>query len=362
MAHFRFSRDIGTTRLVRWLTGMALTTMLGGASIELGRVAFVREHGISALTIAIVLGIGAGNTLVPRSVADGSGVDFSKQWLLRFGIVLYGWRLTFSDIATVGVPGIAIDALVLTSTFSLAWILGSRVLGLDRKTAMLIGAGSAICGAAAVMAAAPVVRGRTAQVAVAISTVVLFGTLSMFLYPVLYALAGQHSLPAFSPMIYGVYAGSTIHEVAQVVVAGHAVSDAAANAAVITKMVRVMMLAPFLIILSACLPVAGRDENEVLHTAKACSRRSVIPWFALGFTAVIGLNSLLSLPPPIVRHVIMFDDFILAMSMAGLGLTTRFGALVRTGIRPLALATLLCTWLIGGGMMINLGVWFLAGK
>ncbi|MGH8263640.1 MAG: YeiH family protein [Steroidobacteraceae bacterium] len=362
MSHFGLSRDIGQARIVQWFAGLALTGMLAAGSIEFGRVALLGEHGISSLTIAIVFGIAAGNTLVPLAVANGSGVTFSKQWLLRLGIVLYGLRLTFRDIATVGVPGIAIDTAVLTSTFALSWFAGTRMLGLDRKTAMLIGAGSAICGAAAVMAAAPVVRGRTEQVAIAVSTVVLFGTLSMFLYPVLYAVAGQHSPLILSPMVYGVFAGSTIHEVAQVVVAGHAASDVAANAAVITKMVRVMMLAPFLVILSACLPTAGRDDGDGMRWQNEGPRRIVIPWFALAFLAVIGLNSLFPLPQPIARHAVVFDEFILGMAMAGLGLTTRLDALVRTGVRPLVLAALLFTWLIGGGMIINLGVWALAGK
>src|SRR5690606_39395911 len=122
-----------------------------------------------------------------------------------------------------------------------------------RETAMLIGAGSAICGAAAVMATEPVVRAQAHKVSVAVATVVVFGTAGMFLYPWLYPHLGlgEHA--------FGVYAGSTIHEVAQVVVAGRAVGDAAGAAAVIVKMLRVMLLAQFLLVLSSLLSREAGD-------------------------------------------------------------------------------------------------------
>src|SRR5690606_4928314 len=124
---------------------------------------------------------------------------------------------------------------------------GSRAWRLDRQTAMRIGGGSAFGGAAAVMGAEPVIRGQAHKVTVAVATVVVFGTLAMFIYPLLYPLAGM------SEQAFGVYAGSTIHEVAQVVAAGSAVGEAAASTAVIEKMMRVMMLAPFLVLLSGAL-------------------------------------------------------------------------------------------------------------
>jgi len=311
--------------------------------------------------MAIVLGMLVGNTAYPRiAAASALGVTFSKQNLLRLGIILYGLRLTFQDIGHVGLAGVVIDATVLCSTFALSWFVGTRVFGLDRKTAMLIGAGSSICGAAAVMAAEPVVRGKAEQVTVAVSTVVVFGTLAIFLYPVLYHLNEQHHLISMSPSAYGIFAGSTIHEVAQVVAAGHAISDEAANTAVIAKMVRVMMLAPFLIVLSAYLSrskdVAEATPGTVAHEAAQKPGRIVIPWFALGFVAVAGLNSLAILPKPVVSAAIDIDTVMLAMAMAALGLTTHISAIRNAGIKPLALAALLFAWLIGGGIAINAGV------
>ena len=342
----------GLAPLRRMAPGLLLAGALAVASIELARIGWLQANGIGALTLAIVLGMLVGNTVYPRlAPASAAGVAFSKQNLLRLGIVLYGLRLTFQDIGNVGLAGVVIDAAVLSSTFALSWLVGTRVLGLDRKTAMLIGAGSAICGAAAVMAAEPVVRGRPEQVTVAVSTVVVFGTLAMFLYPALYHLAEQYHLLSVSPTAYGIFAGSTIHEVAQVVAAGRAIGEEAANAAVIAKMVRVMMLAPFLIILSAVLSRAKEPGQSSAHGG-----RIAIPWFTLGFIAVAGLNSLAWLPRSVVDAAISLDTALLAMAMAALGLTTHVSAIRNAGLKPLALAALLFAWLIAGGVAINAGV------
>jgi uncharacterized integral membrane protein (TIGR00698 family) len=352
------------------LPGIALVGLLALIAVEIGRIPWLQANGISALTLAIALGMLVGNTLYPRfAPAAAGGVAFSKQTLLRAGIILYGLRLTFRDIADVGIGGVLIDALVLSSTFALACWAGTRVFGLDRRTAMLIGAGSSICGAAAVMAAEPVVRGRAEQVTVAVSTVVVFGTLAIFLYPALYHLNAHYPLFAATPVRYGIFAGSTIHEVAQVVAAGRAVTDGAANTAVITKMVRVMMLAPFLIMLSAYLsrypestageptgaPAAG-PSAEHGHAQSSSERRIVIPWFALGFVAVAAVNSALTLPRPLLTGAASLDTFVLAMAMAALGVTTHVSAIRTAGIKPLGLAALLFGWLIFGGLAINTGV------
>jgi uncharacterized integral membrane protein (TIGR00698 family) len=337
--------------------GIALVGALAGVAIALGRIGWFESTGISALTLAIALGMIVGNTLYPRiAPAGASGVTFSKQTLLRLGIILYGLRLTFQDIATVGIAGVTIDFLVLSSTFVLSWWVGTRLFGLDRKTAMLIGAGSSICGAAAVMATEPVVRGRAEQVTVAVSTVVVFGTVAIFLYPALYYFINRYHLLTMSPASYGIFAGSTIHEVAQVVAAGRSISEGAANTAVITKMVRVMMLAPFLAILSAYLSRTSdsRDAGEPNNAEHP--RRIVIPWFALGFVGVAAFNSVGVLPKTMVETAITLDTVILAMAMAALGVTTHISAIRAAGLKPLALAASLFAWLILGGGAINAGI------
>jgi uncharacterized integral membrane protein (TIGR00698 family) len=328
---------------------LLLSAVLAAVAIGLGSVGWLQQHGMSAPTVAIVLGILLGNTVYRYiGASSGAGVAFSKQTLLRAGVILYGLRLTLHDIGQVGVTGVLIDALLLSSTFALAQILGTRVFGLDRGTSMLIGAGNAICGAAAVMATEPLLRARAEQVTVAISTVVVFGTVAIFVYPALYDLNLHWQLLPPGSRAFGIYAGSTIHEVAQVFAAGRSISSATANTAVITKMVRVMMLAPFLIGLSGWLTRRGAHEG-----AAAGAARLTIPWFAFAFVGMVIFNSFAALPRAVVGPAVDLDTLLLAMAMGALGLTTHVSAIRRAGIRPLLLGGVLFVWLVCGGALIN---------
>jgi uncharacterized integral membrane protein (TIGR00698 family) len=342
---------------LRFGPGIALSTALAALAMGLGGVGWLQSRGMSALTVAILLGIVVANTVYTRLAGTcGPGVDFSKQTLLRAGVILYGLRLTLQDIGHVGIAGVLIDAVVLTSTFALAYALGTRLFGLDRTTSILIGAGSAICGAAAVMATEPIVRAKADQVTVAVSCVVVFGTLAIFLYPMLYSLNTHWQLIPAGPRAFGIYAGSTIHEVAQVFAAGRSVSVATADTAVVTKMVRVMMLAPLLIALSAW-STRGADHPQTGMNPSAAAvstkHRLRVPWFAFGFIGMVLFNSLALLPQSTRIALVDVDTFILAMAMAALGLTTHVSAIRNAGIKPLLLGGVLFVWLILGGALIN---------
>lgn len=340
--------------LAKWLPGLALTAAVAGASLASGRMPWLSRHGIGALTVAIVLGMLLGNS-VYRGIAGrcAAGVGLAKHVLLRAGVVLYGLRLTLRDIAHVGPSVVLIDLLVLGSTFALGWFLGTRLLGLERGTAILIATGSAICGAAAVMAAEPVVRARSEQVAVAVSAVVVFGTLGMLVYPAIYAANLHWQLLPARPGVFGIYIGSTIHEVAQVFAAAHSIGAGAADAAMITKLVRVMMLAPFLVLLSACLPAQPGAEAGARQLPARGGRAAGLPWFAFAFVGMVAFNSLGLLPRPVVGAAVGADDFLLAMAMAALGLTTQAASIRRAGVKPLLLGALLFVWLVAGGGAIN---------
>ncbi|MDD2342490.1 MAG: YeiH family protein [Tolumonas sp.] len=333
--------------------GLMFTAGVAIAGLLMSQSATAQHWGFSALTIAIALGIVLGNTVYPHiASACASGVGVAKQQLLRTGIVLYGLRITFQQIAGVGMTAIVTDFMVLSSTFLLAYWLGTRIFKLDRDTALLIGAGSSICGAAAVMATEPVVRAQASKVSIAVATVVVFGTAGMFLYPALYHL-GLTVLPIFQIQnSYGVYAGSTIHEVAQVFAAGQAIGPKAADIAVIVKMIRVMMLAPFLLLLSGWLRLRSANLSEQ-------SRKITIPWFAVFFVVMAGINSLQWLPVSITHELIVLDNFLLAMAMAALGLTTHLGAIRSAGLKPLMLGGILFMYLILGGGFIN---WLVASN
>ncbi|HBQ2325984.1 TPA: YeiH family protein [Klebsiella quasipneumoniae] len=332
--------------LWHFVPGLALTAALTGAALWAGSFPAIAGAGFSALTLAILFGMVVGNTVYPKiwQPCDG-GVIFAKQHLLRLGIILYGFRLTFAQIADVGVSGILIDVLTLSSTFFIACFLGQKVFGLDKHTSWLIGAGSSICGAAAVLASEPVVKAEASKVTVAVATVVIFGTIAIFLYPAMYPLLAHW----FTPETYGIYMGSTMHEVAQVVAAGHAVSPDAENAAVIAKMLRVMMLAPFLLFLAVRvkqLTPAGNGEKSKI----------TIPWFAIMFILVAVFNSFHLLPKAVVDMLVTLDTVLLAMAMAALGVTTHVSALKKAGAKPLLMALMLFVWLIVGGGAINVAI------
>lgn len=342
--------DISITQyqrdLKRYVPGLMLTALIALATAWLGNQPAMAGLGLGALTLAIIAGIVVGNTLYPASSNPcDEGVQFAKQKLLRLGIILYGFRLTFQQVMDVGVSGIAIDILTLSSTFILASVAGVRLLGLDRKTAWLIGAGSSICGAAAVLATAPVVKAESSKVAIAVATVVIFGTLGIFLYPFIWH-EFAHLIPGVSLTQFGIYTGSTMHEVAQVVAAGHAISPETENAAVIAKMLRVMMLAPFLLVLGMLI---NRNQSH----AGVTRTRIAFPWFAMVFILVALFNSFHLLPTKWVSGINTLDNVLLAMAMAALGLTTRIDQLIKAGIRPLLLGLILFVWLIIGGGMIN---------
>lgn len=332
---------------LKMIPGLALVAILAYVAFHISALPMVQSIGFSALTVGILLGMLVGNTVYRHlAVKSHDGVGFAKQKLLRLGIILFGFKLTFTDIASVGWSGILIDVLTLTSTFVLAYWIGHKKMNMDEQSAILIGAGSSICGAAAVLATEPIIKAKAEKVAVAVATVVVYGTIAMFLWPLLYPYAQQLGFDARS---FGIFEGSTIHEVAQVAVAGQSVSDDTMKMAVITKMIRVIMLAPFLIAIASFLMKDTQHEQEG-------KKGTTIPWFAVMFLVVIGFNSLALLPLEWVRQLVWIDNVLLVFAMSALGLTTHIAAIRQAGLRPLGLALILFIWLLVGGSVINIAI------
>lgn len=332
----------------RWWLGMLLVVVLAGASVALSKLPIMQSAQFSSLTIGIVLGIIVSNSVFAHiATRTDVGVDYAKSILLKAGVILFGFRITFAQVAGVGWHGLLTDIVMLLGTFILAVQLGKHVFNLDEQTTILIGAGSSICGAAAVMATEPVIKAQAHKVSVAVATVVVFGTLSMFAYPIMFEYMG------LSEHAYGIFVGSTIHEVAQVVAAGTAVSANAADTAVIEKMLRVMMLAPFLVGLSfwqskkhAHIKAQGGEQNSGI----------TIPWFAVLFIVASGIHSLSVIPQGATNAIVWFDNILLTIAMVALGLRTHVGAIRQAGIKPLLLAGCLFLFLTLGGFSINVGI------
>ncbi len=289
------------------------------------------------------------NTLRPRLAPSWvPGLKLCSKQVLRTGIVLYGFRLTLAQVAQVGLPAIVIDTIIVVGTIFLGMWLG-RMLRMDRDTALMTSTGSAICGAAAVLGAEPVVRCQPHKTAVAVSTVVVFGTVAMFLYPIMYR-AGL--LSGLDDTAVAIYTGSTLHEVAHVAGAGNAMdpTDALgiAGTATITKMIRVMLLAPVLVVMGLCLRGKGQKSKVT------------VPWFAFGFIGIICVNTLLQWlcgaatvkAIPLNGEIELLDTFLLTMAMTALGADTSADKFRQAGAKPFVLALLIWVWLLGGGYLL----------
>lgn len=334
-----FSEKKGNT-----LHGILLITLFSFSAFYIAEFPFIQRLSFSPLIVGIILGMLYANSLrnrLPQTWVPG--ILFCSKQILRLGIVLYGFRLTFQSVVAVGLPAILIDVIIVGGTIGLGVLLG-RLLKMDKDLSLLTATGSAICGAAAVLGAEPVVKSEPHKTAVAVSTVVIFGTLSMFLYPILYR-GGALDL---TPGQMGIYTGSTLHEVAHVVGAGNAMGTEISDPAVIVKMIRVMLLAPVLVIMGLVLARSGKKrQGEGTKPGKI-----TIPWFAFGFLAVIGFNSFDLLPHAVVEGINSFDTFLLTMAMTALGTETSIEKFKKAGAKPFLLAALLYVWLLVGGYLL----------
>ena len=357
------------------ISGIIFVAIFAAAATAIAQIAFFKSLGISPLVIGIVLGIFYANTLHQHIPSEwGTGITFSGKKILRFAIVFYGFRITFQQIMDVGLSGFTVSLIMLSTTFLLGTYLGIKAFKMDRDTSMLTAAGGAVCGAAAVLATEPVLKAEGYKTAVAVSMVVLFGTISMFLYPVLYAsiIEPAQGFLHMTPEQFGIYTGGTIHEVAQVVavpasiptktihdiitVGGVTMSPEAlhtqmANSAVIVKMTRVIMIAPMLILLGIYLSMQAKKNGKAGDKLQL-----VIPWFAVYFIGMAGFNSLDLVPHAIVGTINQIDTFLLTMAMTALGMGTIFSKFKGLGLAPIYTAGSMFLWLVFGGFVVTKAV------
>ena len=339
------------------LHGILFMALFSFAAFYIADIPVLRDTlRLSPLIIGIVLGLLYANTLRAHLPEEWvPGIKFCSKTLLRLAIIFYGFRLTLSEVFAVGWSAILIDICIVTTIILLGLLVG-KLLKIDRDTTLLTSAGSAICGAAAVLGTEPVLKADAGKTVVAVSTVVIFGTIAMFVYPALYSL-GIFDL---DPQTMGIYTGSTLHEVAHVAGAGETMSVAAgvpeiAGIATITKMIRVILLAPFLLILGAFLTQEDR--------ASSGRKRISIPWFAVLFLVVICINTLIqyllsgsadatALYAKGVDFINLMDTFALTMAMTALGTEASFAKFREAGAKPFILALILFIWLMGFGYFL----------
>jgi uncharacterized integral membrane protein (TIGR00698 family) len=312
------------------LAGLALC-----AAIALGAYALSRAQTrfpISPMMFAIILALAFSATFGAPAWAR-AGQAFTLRRLLRLAIVLLGFQLTVADVGVLGVKAVVVilGALALTF-FATRWF--GRLIGVDRGLSELIASGTAICGASAIVATNSVTRAPQEDVVYSLACITFFGTVAMFVLPALYGPLG------LGPLEYGIWAGGSIHEVAQVVAAGFQPGQQEGETAMIAKLLRVAAMAPMILWLGAS------------RAGKADGPAPPIPWFVVGFAAIILLNSALD-PPAWFRAAAQFVTiFLLTMSLAALGLGADIRKLRMKGPRPL---------LLGGAATVFITLTTLAG-
>ena len=326
------------------LHGVLLIALFSCAAFYIGEMSFVRSISFSPMIVGIILGMLYANSLrnhLPETWVPG--IQFCSKKILRIGIILYGFRLTFQDVMAIGLPAMLIDVIIVAVTICGGIYLG-KLLKMDRGIALLTSIGSGICGAAAILGAESTIKAKPYKTAVSVSTVVIFGTKYKFQYPFLY----PNGFCAQTPDQMGIYTGATLHEVAHVVGAGDAMGNGISDSAIIVKMIRVMMLVPVLLITTYL--VARARKRQVQKGQKF--QKIAVPWFAIGFMGVIAFNSFDLLPAQLVAGINTLDTFLLTMAMTALGTETSIDKFRKAGAKPFVLALLLYVWLVVGGYFL----------
>src|SRR6202165_3736672 len=268
----RCARDI--------LPGLCLTSIVAGASFGIRMLPGMTN--VSPLILSMVIGIAYHNVVGTAAWAK-QGVTFSLRRLLRIAIILLGLQLTSSQVIEIGGRGLGIIAASLLATFAFTVWMG-KLLGVEPKLAQLIAAGTSICGASAIIATNTVTDAHDEDVAYSVACVTVFGSVAMFAYPLL---PGPLHL---DPHGLGLWAGASIHEIAQVVAVAFQDGQKAGEFGTIAKLSRVMLLAPMVIAIGL---MSARQKHRK-SDAGTSSARPPLPWFVLGFVALIGVNSLVT--------------------------------------------------------------------
>lgn len=307
--------------------GLVVTT----TAVAISLAASALLPAVSALTVAVVLGIIANNIPQVLPATARPGLTWITRRLLRTGVVLLGLQLAVPQLLALGAGTLLAVLVTVLITFSGTLLLG-RLFGLPRGLSLLVGTGFSICGASAVAAMEGVADAEESDVATAVALVTVFGSLSMFVLPLISGPLGLHGVDA------GRWAGASVHEVAQVVAAASPAGTAAVATAIVVKLSRVALLAP----LVAGVSLVARRRSG--GTNAVGPRPPLIPLFVLGFLGMVALRSAQVLPGWLVDGSKPLTTVLLAGALFGLGTTVHLRSLLTTGPRALLLG--LCSTIL----------------
>lgn len=309
------------------VVGLAACAVAVAMSIGLGRLV----PAVSPLTWCVILGVIVGNTGLLRPQME-PGLAFASKKLLRAGIVLMGLRLAVGDVLALGWKTLVLVIVLVVATFFGTQALG-RLLGVSPGQGLLIATGFSICGASAVAAMDGVTHNERKDVVTAITLVTLFGSLAIVVLPLLRVPLG------FSPEQFGMWAGASVHDVAQTVATASTAGAVALSIAVVVKLTRVALLAPMVI-------GASLWQRRVSRGAVSVDERlpPLLPAFVGGFLVMIALRSTGRVPEPVIAWAHTIETMLLAAALFGLGCAVHLRTLVRTGGKGVLLG--LISWVL----------------
>ncbi|WP_019241174.1 MULTISPECIES: YeiH family protein [Bacillus] len=324
-----------------FLLGIGLTLIIALIAGQITKLPFFSIMGM--MIIAILLGMAWNAFLkVPDSIKGG--VSFSSRYLLRAGIILMGLRLNLQQILDAGWPVLLTDIIVIVITIFGMYYIG-KLLKVDPHLNILLSVGTAICGAAAVVAIASVLKSKQEDTAVSVAWVAILGTITSLFYIFLFPILEMH------PYNYGVLVGATLHEIAHVIastIPGGVESD---TIGIVVKLGRVALLLPVALIIGSIFgEKASSNEKKSLKNLP-------IPWFIFGFLAMSVVNTLNIFPQSFTNALIPISSYLLAMAMAGLGLGINLSDFKKAGLKP-AIQGVLGTVLVCGIGIIMLYLLF----
>lgn len=323
-----------TRRGAQVLPGVLVTAAIAAISTGIGTVVPVLGSAVPAIVIGVLLSLLRGRMLPERADARiRPGIEYSSKFLLQLAVVLLGVQLSIGSIVQVGLESLPIMLTTLAVCLLGAWWIG-KAMRVESRLRTLIGVGTGICGASAIAAVSPVIGAASAEIAYAVSTIFLFNILAVVLFPML-----GHALN-MDPHTFGLLAGTAINDTSSVVAAASVFSTAALGFAVVVKLVRTLMIIPISIGLS--IVEARKDAAGQRVTGRRIAK--LVPWFLIGFVIVAVMNSLGVVPDGPRDLLVQASIFLIAMALAGIGLSTDIPALRRAGWRPLALGAIL--WML----------------
>ncbi|MCM3729212.1 YeiH family protein [Neobacillus cucumis] len=304
-----------------FILGLGLTLFIAILAKYLEQFPFLNIMG--QLVMAILLGIGWRALMgLPEYLI--AGTNFLSKKLLRIGIILLGMRLNLVDILHAGPKVFAIAVINIVFTLFVVYGL-TRLFKVEKRLGILTACGTAICGAAAVVAIAPQIKANDDETAIGAATVAILGTIFTLAYTMLYPILG------LSANGYGMFSGATLHEIAHVIAAASPGGKDAVDIAVIVKLTRVALLVPVAIIIGFWTNRANRSQSGKKNQT---SWKSIpIPWFLLGFLAMSALNSIGILPTTFTNNLVVIAYMLIAMAMAGLGLNVDVKTFRRFGLK-----------------------------